>query len=119
MRVPRFRAALALATVLAAAGCSPAQEAPGSPFDGSRGSEEVLLTVENNDFRDATIHVYWNGMRTRAGTVTGKTSETFRLRWGGEWAHFGVDFLGSGGYETERVPVDPGDHLNFVIMVGR
>jgi hypothetical protein len=118
MRVPRFRAALALVTALAAAGCSTTQEAEGSPFDGSRASEDIQLTVENNDFRDATIHVYWNGMRTRAGIVTGKTSETFRMRWRSEWAHLGVDFLGRGGYETERVPVYPGDHLNFVIMVG-
>jgi hypothetical protein len=40
------------------------------------------------------------------------------MRWRSEWAHLGVDFLGRGGYETERVPVYPGDHLNFVIMVG-
>ena len=110
--------------VLATAGCSAGQEEPGSPFDGSRGAEDVLLTVENNDFRDATIHVFWNGMRTRAGMVTGKTSETFRLDWRGEFAQLEVDFIGSGGpgargdYTSERVSVYPGDHLNFVIMPG-
>lgn len=119
MRVPRFCADLALVTAIAAAGCSTTQETEGSPFDGSRGSEEVLLTVENNDFYDANIHLSWGGMRTRAGTVTGKTSETFRLEWKHEWAQIAVDFVGGGrDYVSERVGVLPGDHLNFVIMAG-
>jgi hypothetical protein len=119
MRGTPARIALALVTVLVTTGCASAlPETEGSPFDGTRGSEDVLLTVENNDFRDATIHVYWNGVKTRAGTVTGKTSQTFRMRWRSEWAHLGVDFLAGGGYETERLPVYPGDHLNFVIMAG-
>jgi hypothetical protein len=110
---------LALAAMTAAAGCSTTQEAEGSPFDGTRGSEDVLLTVENNDFQDATIHLYWNGMRTRAGMVIGKTTETFRLDWRGEWAYIEVDFIGaSQDYQSERVDVNPGDHLNFVIMAG-
>ncbi|HUF76643.1 MAG TPA: hypothetical protein VMM35_10210 [Longimicrobiales bacterium] len=111
--------ALAMAVVLAATGCATAQVGDGSPFDGSRGAGDVLLTVENNDFYDATIHLYWNGVRTRAGMVTGKTTETFRLPWRSEWAYIEVDFIGGGDdYQSERVPVYPGDHLNFVIMVG-
>ena len=107
------------AVLLATAGCSAGQEEPGSPFDGTRGSEDILLTVENNDFQDATINLFWNGMRTRAGMVTGKTSETFRLPWRSEWAYIEVDFVGSSrDYQSERVSVYPGDHLNFVIMVG-
>ena len=113
------RAALALiALLVSACATTPEQSADGSPFESRGWSEEVLLTVENNDFRDATIDLYWNGMRTRAGIVAGKSTETFRVRWRSEWARIGVDFLGSGGYETEEVPVDPGDHLNFTIMVG-
>ena len=118
---PSARSALAFVALLAISACATTQGesvADGGPFDGGAWSDEVLLTVENNDFRDATIDVYWNGMRTRAGIVTGKTTETFELRWRGEWVRLGVDFLGSGGYETEQVPVDPGDHLNFTIMVG-
>lgn len=111
-----LRLSLALLTLASVAACGTTQEAPGSPFEGTAGSEEILITVENNNFRDATVHVYWNGLRTRAGTVIGKSTETFRLQWKSEWAHLGVDFLGGGGYETETVPVNPGDHLNFVIM---
>jgi hypothetical protein len=114
MRAHRF--SLVMVVLASGAACATTQEDPGSPFDGTAGSDEILITVENNNFRDATVHVYWNGLRTRAGTVIGKSSETFRLDWKSEWAHLGVDFLGGGGYETETVPVDPGDHLNFVIM---
>lgn len=111
--------ALALSGLLVAAGCSAGREEPGSPFDGTRGSQDVLLTVENNDFYDANIHLSWGGMRTRAGTVTGKTTETFRLTWKHEWAQIEVDFVGSNSdYRSERVSVFPGDHLNFVIMAG-
>jgi hypothetical protein len=112
-------AAAILAAVLTA-GCGATREGPGSPFDGTREANDVLLTVQNNDFRDATIHVIWSGMKTRAGMVTGKTSETFRMDWRSEWARLEVDFIGDrGGYETETVGVNPGDHLNFVIMPGR
>ncbi|MEX2048911.1 MAG: hypothetical protein WEB90_04975 [Gemmatimonadota bacterium] len=114
-----------LGTVLMALGMSacastsePAERPAGDPFAVARGAptDEVLLTVENNDFRDATIYVSWNGARRRAGTVTGKSSETFRMDWRSEWVQLQVDFLGGGGYTTERVDVVQGDHLNFVIM---
>jgi hypothetical protein len=119
MRSPRRLVALAVGTLFAISGCATAQEEAGSPFDGTRGAEDVLLTVENNDFQDATIHLNWNGVRTRAGMVTGKTSETFRVSWRNEWASIEVDFIGvREDYQSERVAVYPGDHLNFVIMAG-
>jgi len=120
-QVPSALIALVFVALLAASACATTRGDTGAnagPFAEGAWSEEALLTVENNDFRDATIDVYWNGMRTRAGVVTGKTTETFELRWRSEWVRLGVDFLGSGGYETELVPVDPGDHLSFTIMVG-
>ena len=108
--------ALTLLVLSSLTACGATQAEPGSPFEGTAGSEEVLVTVENNDFRDATVYLYWSGLRTRAGSVLGKDTETFRMDWKSEWVHFGVEFLGGGGYETETVAVDPGDHLNFVIM---
>jgi hypothetical protein len=101
------------------AGCasSPTTRASVDPFgDAGAGSEEVLLTVENNDFRDASIYAIWNGVRRRVGSVTGKTSETFRMEWRSEDIQLEIDFLGGGDYVSERVPVTQGDHLNFVIM---
>jgi len=120
MVVSNAGVALALIGVLAVSACATTQAEPaqGTPFEGGARSEEVLLTVENNEFRDATIDVYWNGMRTRAGIVPGKSTKTFTMRWRSEWAQIGVGFLGGGGYQSERIPVDPGDHLNYTIMVG-
>jgi hypothetical protein len=40
------------------------------------------------------------------------------MPWRAETARLEVDFLGADGYGTEYINVDPGDHLNFVIMPG-
>ena len=86
---------------------------------GPEQSEVVLLTVENNDFRDANIFAFWDGVRDRVGFVTGKTSRTFRMKWRSERVQIGVDFVGRGGQRSGNVDVWPGDHLNYVIMIGR
>jgi hypothetical protein len=110
------RSVLVLGLGLAAAACSSTAAGQRDPFSATAPAEDILLTVENNDFRDATIYILWGGVKSRAGTATGKTSRTFRSRWRSEEVQLEVDFLGRGGYVTERVPVYPGDHLNFVIM---
>ena len=80
------------------------------------GDEEVLLTVDNNDFRDGTIYAYWNGVKRRVGMVVGKTSETFHMRWRSEQIELEVSFIGGGGFRSESIPVWEGDHLSWVIM---
>jgi hypothetical protein len=118
-RLGRFALLGSLALALLTACASSPDTGPRTdPFDGGAGatSDEVLLTVENNDFRDATIYAIWSGLKRRVGTVTGKTSETFRMDWRSEEVQLEIDYLGGGGYLSERVPVTQGDHLNFVIM---
>jgi hypothetical protein len=89
------------------------------PYERARGGEEVLLTVQNHDFLDATIYAYWNGAKSRVGTVSGKRTQTFRMEWRGEYMRLGVEFLGSReGYVSELTGVTQGDHLDFVIMAG-
>jgi hypothetical protein len=119
--LPRLISTLVLA--LAVGGC--AAGSPGSPtrvdpFSVAAGddTDEVRLTVQNMDFRDASIYAIWNGVKRRVGSVTGMTSETFRMRWQSEEIQLEVDFVGGGGYVSERVPVTQGDHLDFVIMAG-
>jgi hypothetical protein len=51
--------------------------------------------------------------------VTGKTTETFSMRWRSELIQLEIDFVGGGGYRTESIDVWAGDHLNYVIMPGR
>lgn len=111
-----------LALTLVVGAC--AAGAPGSqprvdPFDTARAdSDDVLLTVQNNDFRDASIYALWNGVKRRVGSVTGLTSQTFRMSWQGEVIQLEIDFLGGGGFMSERMSVTQGDHLDFVIMAG-
>ena len=117
-----MRMLFAVAVVLIAstsAGCASGGpnpfEAPGSGGSDS-GYEDVRLTVENRDFRDATIYAYWNTSRRRVGFVVGKTSHTFQMRWLAEEVYLEVDFVGRGGFRSDVIPVSPGDHLNFLIM---
>ena len=41
----------------------------------------VLLTVQNDNYSDATIHANWGGARERLGFVVGKTTQTFTFNW--------------------------------------
>ena len=110
---------LLLAATLAGCATTPAQGGPFSAVGGDRGNEDVRITIENVDFRDATVYAYWNGVRRRVGFVVGKTSKTFRMRWLSERLLLEIDFVGGGGYRTESIDVFRGDHLNFVIMLYR
>ena len=104
-----------LATVSCASG---RQEASADPFGGWAPGfrDPVQFTIQNNDFRDATVYGYWNGVRERVGMVIGKTSKTFGTEWKSETFAFYVDFVGGGEYMSETINVWPGDHLDFVIM---
>lgn len=114
------RAALAgLVTVLTvvSAACAARRTAP-SPFLES-GDPTILLTVDNQDFRDATIFVNWNGVRQRLGMVIGKTTETFRAEWRDYVVRLEVDFVGGGEMKlADPISVQPGEHIDFVIMPG-
>lgn len=91
------------------------------PFRSGAGDLEapVLLTVDNQDFRDATIFVNWNGPRQRLGAVTGKTKKTFEMRWQNYEMRLEVDFLGGGELKTgQTANVLPGEHIDFIIMPG-
>ncbi|MGE0160924.1 MAG: hypothetical protein AB7T31_16095 [Gemmatimonadales bacterium] len=116
----RLSAVATLVLALVLGGCAssgPASQPQVDPFSArGAGSEDVLLTVQNNDFRDASIYALWNGVRRRVGSVTGMTSETFRMEWRSEEIQLAIDFVGGGDYVSERVPVTQGDHLDFVIM---
>jgi len=111
---------LVLLAALAGCATNPAEgETPFRAVRGDRGSEDVRITIQNVDFRDATVYARWSGVRRRVGFVVGKTSKTFRMRWLSERLQLEVDFVGGGGYRTESIDVLQGDHLNFVIMPSR
>lgn len=110
--------AAALLLCVGLSGCAAHQQEVDDPFRISSGDgDDVQLTVENHDFRDATIYAYWNGMRDRIGMVTGKTTKTFQMRWRSEDLQLRIDFVGGGGHRTETIGVWEGDHLHYVIRI--
>jgi hypothetical protein len=110
------RIAVGLA-VLALAACGARAAAPPT-FVGSH-EAVVLLTVDNVDYRDATIYADWKGVKHRVGMVIGKTKETFSMPWRDYEVQFVVDFVGGGGFRVpDPVSVWGGEHLDLVIMPG-
>ena len=107
---------LIASTVAGCAGGGPNPFTAPASNGSDSGYEDVRLTVENRDFRDATIYAYWNTSRRRVGFVVGKTSRTFQMRWLAEEVQLEVDFVGRGGFRSETMSVSPGDHLSFLIM---
>ena len=77
----------------------------------------VRLTVQNNDFKDATVYAVWDsGNRRRIGMVTGKTSATFTFDWVSHRMHIQADFVAGDGFTSDEIEVWEGDHLDLVIM---
>lgn len=106
---------LTLGLVLAA--CAGQSERP-NPFSGA-GDETIQITVDNQDWRDATLYADWNGVRQRVGMVLGKTTETFRTPWRDYYLRLDVDFIGGGGLPSrDAIQVQAGDHIDYVIMPG-
>lgn len=109
-----------LALALAASACAVRTEAP-TPFV-ERGETNILITVDNQDFRDATLYVNWNGTKQRVGMVTGKTTETFTTPWRDFQVRLEVDFVvGGDGYGvpvTDPIAVSAGEHIDYIIMPG-
>jgi hypothetical protein len=104
-----------LGLVLAA--CAGQSERP-NPFSGV-GDATIQITVDNQDWRDATLYADWNGVRQRIGMVVGKTTETFRTPWRDYYVRLDVDFIGGGGLPSrDAIQVQAGDHIDYVIMPG-
>ena len=118
----RVRGTLIFAVVgalgLAAGACARSVGSPRSPFVES-GERTIQITVDNQDFRDATLFVNWNGTRQRLGTVTGKTTRTLTTPWEDYQLRLAVDFLGGGEMPIgDPILVQPGEHIDFIILPG-
>ena len=113
---------LALAGALLGAGCGTANEMVSGGVDDPMAPNDkfgtvVRLTVQNNDFKDATVYAVWEGgSRRRIGMVTGKTSATFTFDWVSHRMHIEADFVAGEGFVSDEIEVWEGDHLDLVIM---
>mgnify|MGYP001825468082 CR=1 FL=1 len=79
--------------------------------------KEVKIFVTNLAFMDATLYGITNGARRRLGRVTGKKDHVFTLpmQLSSEF-YLEIDILAGPKCFTERMMVDPGDHLDLVIQ---
>ena len=86
-------------------------------YGGERNApEDAVLTAENQNFSDATLYAVWDaGNRQRLGMVTGLTSQTFELDIKGSELRLQVDFIAGGNFTSDRIMVNPGDHVHVTI----
>jgi hypothetical protein len=115
--VRKLVACLAIVLAASAVGCARNRDLP--PMMRSRNREPVQLTVQNQRFEDAAIWANWRGgKRQRVGLAIGTTSTTFSFPWVSEVVSFDVDFIAAEGYPVDPIEVNPGDHLDLVILNG-
>ncbi len=86
---------------------------------GNENSTEVILDIRNDNANDARVYVRWNGDRRRLGSVTAKSSATFRTPWRASDLRIEVDFLAGRGFLSDPAIVSPGDRVDFRIPVNR
>lgn len=116
----RFRFSHLIWTVAFAvflAGCA-AGGGRSNPFDGDYTAEqEIKIFVTNLAFSDVTLYGIANGAPHRLGRVTGKREVAFTMpmRMPSE-LYIEIDFLAGPKCLTERMMVDPGDHLELTIQ---
>lgn len=108
-------AALASLVAVTAAGCAPKQRFGPDTWGAS---SAPTVTVRNDNWLDVVVYLVRGATRVRLGTVTGTSTQTFRLK---EGATVGVsplriaaDPIGSNrGYVSEPIVLAPGQRLEL------
>jgi len=105
--------AVAAATFLA--GCAAGGAKP-DPLSEDRTKQEIKVYITNLAFMDATVYGVINGARRRLGRAAGKREVvlTMPLHFSSEM-YMEIDILAGPKCRTERMVVDPGDHLELII----
>lgn len=107
---------VALVAATLALGCAAAAGPASDPFGGRTGEKEIKIFITNLAFLDATVYGLTNGARRRLGRVTGKKETVFTLPFThSALFQLEVDIMAGPKCKTERMNVDPGDHLELVI----
>ena len=109
------RAALVLALLVTLGGCA-AGNFP-NPFDRSGATaEEVQVTVDNQNFNDLRIYALGSEGQQTMGNITGRSSQTFTIRWRQTSdLRFRLEFLAGRSYTTNRVTASPGDRVDVFV----
>ena len=97
-------------------GCASVPPTP-TPFS-EIGANGVELSVENQNFYDATIYVVSEvGTERRVGDVVGNTSRSFQVPWDfTQDMSIRFEMLAGGWCRTHPVVVSPGDELGLEIV---
>lgn len=115
-----LRVAAAAVVSLSWSGCSKAMDTTRNPFAPGSSTREgqVSVTVENQNFGDATIHAVRGGERIRLGNVTGKSNKDFKVRWTFSLPlEFEVHIVGGQDCYVRPMTVDPGDKVYVRIPI--
>lgn len=117
MKIPVPRILVAAAVTCLLAGCASGGNGSNPFSGGTRGESEIKVFVTNLAFMDATVHGVTNGSRRRLGRVTGKRELVFTMpfRHPAEF-YLEIDILAGPKCRTEKMMVDPGDHLELLIQ---
>ncbi|MBT8398279.1 MAG: hypothetical protein HKO65_14070 [Gemmatimonadetes bacterium] len=117
MKLRHFGIITALAAAVSFAGCAGGAGPEGKAFSDPYSEKEVKLFVTNLAFTDVTLYGITNGGRIRLGRVTGKKEVVFTLplEFSSE-LYLEIDYLAGPKCFTERMIVDPGDHLDLLIQ---
>ncbi len=76
---------------------------------------EVVVTVKNENFYDATVYACRGTQQDRLGVVSSSGTRTFTFRWVTSDLRFLIDFIAAGRYLSHNLHVETGDELQLVI----
>jgi len=71
----------------------------------------IRISIENQNFYDATVYLRWRGDRRRLGVVNGNTRSDFESPWYGPDLQFEIELLAGSRYTGDTIGVSPGDQL--------
>ena len=117
MKTRFSRLMVAAAAAILVVGCYTGGAGSGS-FSKDQAKEEIKIFITNVAFMDATVYGVVNGSKRRLGRVTGTRESVFTMpfRFPAEM-YLEIDMLAGPKCRTERMTVDPGDHLELVIQM--
>jgi hypothetical protein len=88
---------------------------PGVGAVGPSTRDSITLMVDNQDFYDANVYYRLSGSSRRLGTISGKSTSTFRIRWEPATLYVMVDFIGAGSLQTDGLSVNPQEYVEIRI----
>ncbi|MGH7500791.1 MAG: hypothetical protein ACREL7_03450 [Longimicrobiales bacterium] len=102
----RFHAiGLVVLAVLLTASCSSRRGQQGNSYP------PITVSIENQNFYDATVYLSWRGDRRRLGVVGGNTTQTFESPWFGPEVTIQIDLLAGGRRSGDPIGISPGEEL--------